>query len=112
MLTRKPSNREIEAMVHRTIVAILERNGHQVAPFDNQDDLVATGLTSLDLAALVALLERQWQIDPFLEAIAVTDMRTVGDLCRAYQEVINEAAEASPTDGLREALARRARSRE
>jgi acyl carrier protein len=80
---------EIEATIHRTIVEILELGGKPVPRFDEEDDLVATGLSSLDLAALVAKLERRWKIDPFLEAMAITEVRTVGDLCRAYQEYVN-----------------------
>jgi acyl carrier protein len=80
---------EIEAIIHRTIVEILERAGKPVPVFAEEDDLIATGLTSLDLAALVAKLERRWKIDPFLEAKAITEVRTVGDLCRAYQEYVN-----------------------
>jgi acyl carrier protein len=80
---------EIEATIHRTLVEVLERAGKPVPVFDEEDDLIATGLTSLDLAALVAKLERRWKIDPFLEAKAITEVRTVGDLCRAYQEYVN-----------------------
>ena len=43
------------------------------------------------MAALVARLARQWRVDPFLEAKAITEVRTVGDFCRAYQECINGA---------------------
>ena len=86
MLTGRPTDAEIEATVHRTIVELLERSDRPVPSFDEQDDLVSTGLTSLDLAALVARLERRWKIDPFLEAKSITEVRTVGDLCRAYQD--------------------------
>jgi aryl carrier-like protein len=86
MLTGTPTAAEIEATIHRTIVELLERAGKTVPAFDQDDDLVATGLTSLDLAALVAKLARQWRIDPFLETKAITEVRTVGDLCDAYRE--------------------------
>ena len=88
MLRGRPTGGEIEATIRRTIVEVLERAGKPVLPFDEEDDLIATGLTSLDLAALVAKLERRWKIDPFLEAKAITEVRTVGDLCRAYQEYV------------------------
>jgi acyl carrier protein len=89
VLTGRPTDAEIEATIHRTIVEVLERAGKPVPPFDAEDDLLATGLTSLDLAALVGKLERRWKIDPFLEAKAITEVRTVGELCRAYQEYLN-----------------------
>jgi len=106
MLTSKPTPAEIEATVHRTIVELLERSGEPVEAFDNQDDLMATGLTSLDLAALIALLERKWKVDPFLEVMTITKVRTVGDLCRAYQDFINGTVETDPGDALRAAHAR------
>jgi acyl carrier protein len=88
VLTERPNGAEIETIIRRMIVEILQRSGRPVAPFDVDDDLVSTGLTSLDLAALVARLERRWRIDPFLEAKSITEVRTVGDLCRAYQECL------------------------
>jgi acyl carrier protein len=87
-LTERPSAAEIEVTIHRTIVEILQRAGRSGTSFDADDDLVSTGLTSLDLAALVARLERRWRIDPFLEAKSITEVRTVGDLCQAYRECL------------------------
>jgi acyl carrier protein len=89
VLRGQPTGPEIEATIHRTIVEVLELGGKPVPHFDAEDDLIATGLSSLDLAGLVAKLERRWKIDPFLEAKAITEVRTVGDLCRAYQEYVN-----------------------
>lgn len=89
MLTGRPTDAEIVVTIRRTIVELLERAGRPVPPFEVEDELVSTGLTSLDLAALVAKLERQWKVDPFLEATSITEVRTVADLCRAYQRQIN-----------------------
>jgi acyl carrier protein len=88
VLTGKPTPAEIERTVHRTIAELLERSGRPAGPMANDLPLVATGLASLDLAALVAMLQRRWQVDPFLEAAAITEMRTVGDLCRVYREFL------------------------
>jgi acyl carrier protein len=86
VLTGKPTPAQIDETVRQTIVNLLKRNGKSLDVLDNDSPLVAIGLTSLDLAALVAMLERQLKVDPFLEAVAITEMRTVGDLCRAYSE--------------------------
>jgi len=88
VLREGPSAAAVAETIHRTIVEVLERSGRTVSAFDAEDDLVSTGLTSLDLAALVALLARTWKIDPFLEMKSITDVRTVGDLCRAYQDCL------------------------
>ena len=91
MLTGKPSAADIRQTVHHAIIEIVERGGRPAPAFGDDDLLVDTGLASLDLAALVARLERTWRVDPFLEAVAITEIRTVGDLCRAYQDFIDAA---------------------
>ena len=89
MLNRKPSAAEIRQTIHRAITEIVERSGRTAPSFGDDDLLVDTGLASLDLAALVARLERAWRVDPFLEAVAITEIRTVGDLCGAYRDFID-----------------------
>ena len=91
MLTGKPNAAEIRQTIRRVIIDIVERSGRTAPPFGDDDLLVDTGLASLDLAALVARLERVWRVDPFLEAVAITEIRTVGDLCRAYRDFIDAA---------------------
>jgi acyl carrier protein len=89
MLTGKPTDGEIEHTIRVTITDLLRRRGQALVGFDENDLLVATGLTSLDLAALIARLEQRWKVDPFLEAVPITEIRTVADLCRAYRDFIN-----------------------
>jgi acyl carrier protein len=89
VLTGKPGAAEIRRTIHRAIAEIVERSGRTAPAFADSDLLVDTGLASLDLAALVARLERTWQVDPFLEAVAITEIRTIGDLCRAYRDFID-----------------------
>ena len=91
MLTGKPGFAEIRQTIYRAIVEIVGRSGRTAPAFDDDDLLVDTGLASLDLAALVARLERVWRVDPFIEAVAITEIRTVGDLCRAYRDFIDAA---------------------
>jgi acyl carrier protein len=91
VLTGKPSAAEIRQTIRRVIIEIVERSRRTVPAFGDDDLLVDTGLASLDLAALVARLERVWRVDPFLEAVAITEIRTVGDLCRAYRDFIDAA---------------------
>ena len=64
------------------------------------DDL---GLRSLDLARIIAKLELKLGVDPFAEMVAVTSIRTVGDLCAAYascfergRRSVEAEAEVSP----------------
>lgn len=58
------------------------------------------GLKSLDLARIVAKLDTELGVDPFSEAVAITSIRTVGDLCEAYSQCFEaeEADEAAPPE--------------
>ena len=52
------------------------------------------GLRSLDLARIVAKLELKLSVDPFAERVAITSIRTAGDLCAAYAQCFS----AEPPD--------------
>lgn len=69
------------------------------------------GLTSLDLAQLVALLEVELDADPFQALVPITSVRTIGDLSDAYTRYL--AGERVPADdgGLEEVAARAAARR-
>ncbi len=59
------------------------------------------GLKSLDLARIVAKLDIELGVDPFSETVAITSIRTVGDLCEAYAQCFeaeegDEAASPEP----------------
>lgn len=43
------------------------------------------GLSSLDLAALVAVLDQRFRRSPFRQEVAITSVRSVADLCAAYR---------------------------
>lgn len=55
------------------------------------------GLKSLDLARIVAKLDLELGVDPFSETVAITSIRTVGDLCTAYAQCF-AAADAVPPE--------------
>ena len=44
------------------------------------------------LARIVASLEMKLDVDPFAEDVAITSIRTVGDLCNAYEKATRGAA--------------------
>jgi len=48
------------------------------------------GLTSLDLAQLVAVLEIRLGLDPFSTQTSISSVRTVGDLCQTYRRCAGE----------------------
>lgn len=66
------------------IARLLEDRGRSIAIREEMSLNGELGLSSLDLAELVALLEQRFGVDPFRH-VAITSIRTVGDLCRAYE---------------------------
>jgi acyl carrier protein len=86
MLTA-PTLAQIESVVHAGIRAVLEERVGAVGPLTGGEKLNATlGLTSLDLALLVAELEAELGTDPFAKLVPITSVQSVGDLVRAYQQ--------------------------
>jgi len=88
MLTA-PTLAQIESIVHGRIRAVLAERVGEVAHLSGTDKLSATlGLSSLDLAFVVAELEAELGVDPFAKLVSITSVRSVGDLVRAYQQAL------------------------
>ena len=107
-----PDANEVMASVREAIADLLERADRPVPAINAGDDLMATGLTSLDLAAVIAMLETRWGVDPFLEHVPITEVRTVGELCEAYRMCASGQALEADDAGLQRATARAARRSE
>ena len=74
------------------------------------DDL---GFVSLDLARIVAIIEIELDADPFASLVPVTSIRTVDDLCKAYEKCFLPAEQApAAADPPAPSSARGASSRE
>jgi acyl carrier protein len=110
----KPSTPEqIETVVHEKIRAVLLERFGQVRAFAGTDKLNATlGLSSLDLAFLVAELEAEFGVDPFAKAVSITNVRSVDDLVRAYCDAICGGDKLHAEDGDLAAAMQRAASRQ
>jgi acyl carrier protein len=87
---------EIEQKVHEVVLRVARQRSEKVTKVENSHRLtVELGLTSLDFARIIAILEMELGADPFghgpaiaspaITCSAITDMRTVGDLCQAYR---------------------------
>jgi acyl carrier protein len=80
---------QIERVVHGRIRAAAAERVGKAGSLRGDEKLNAhLGLTSLDLAFLVAELEAQLGVDPFAKLVSITSVRTVDDLVRAYQQAI------------------------
>ena len=49
------------------------------------DDL---GLESLDIATIIARLELDLGVEPFIEEFSITDIRTIADLIFAFEKML------------------------
>ena len=84
-----PTPAQIERIVHGRIrAAAAERIGKAGSLRGGEKLNAHLGLTSLDLAFLVAELDAQLAVDPFAKLVSITSVRTVEDLVRAYQQAI------------------------
>lgn len=76
----------------RTIIAelchVASLRGVELGEVQRDRGLADLGLKSLDLAHLIAALERRLGADPFLKLVPITSVRTVGDLCDAYRRCL------------------------
>jgi acyl carrier protein len=80
---------QIESIVHARIRAVVAERGGALDRLSGADKLNATlGLSSLDLAILVAELEAELGVDPFAKLVSITSIRSVDDLVRAYREAL------------------------
>ena len=115
MLTT-PTLGQIESIVHERIRAILAERAEEVAHLSGTEKLSATlGLSSLDLALLVAELEAQLGVDPFAKLVSITSVRSVDDLVRAYQQAffpeLERREDHAITAAVKRAQTRRARTK-
>lgn len=115
MLTA-PTLGQIESIVHERIRAILAERAEEIAHLSGSEKLNATlGLSSLDLALLVAELEAQLGVDPFAKLVSITSVRSVDDLVRAYQQAffpeLERREDHTVTAAVKRAQARRARTK-
>jgi acyl carrier protein len=103
MLTRHTKEAEISTAIREEIRQLLEDNGlpeRELGPNDRLN--IDLGLTSLDLAGLVAALEMRLKADPFQVMFAVTTVRTVADLEWAYLKFYSAPGETATDDDLLE----------
>ncbi len=102
----------LRSVIHGKIRAVLKERFGEDRALSPQDKLSATlGLSSLDLAFLVADLEADLGVDPFARLVSITSVRSVEDLERAYEKAVFAGTGAQPQDDSLAAAAERARTR-
>ena len=77
---------DIDDVVRAELERFLAASSRTGVPIARSERLTeGLGMTSFELAELVARLNRRLSADPFRTSLALTDVRTVEDLCRAYR---------------------------
>ena len=98
--------------MHARIRAVLAERAGEVGRLSGTDKLSATlGLSSLDLAFLVADLEAELGVDPFAKLVSITSVRSVDDLVRAYQQAFFPELQLRGEDDAVAAAVKRAHTR-
>lgn len=82
----------IKNTVIQYIKQISEENDHPIAEVLGHQSIVEDlGMASLEIATLISFLGADLDVDPFSNnTIAITDIRTVDDLCEAYEKASTE----------------------
>jgi acyl carrier protein len=96
---KAPGRGDLEKVVHVKIRSVLAERGGAVELIRGGDGLNAVlGLTSLDLATVVAELESALGVDPFARIVSITSVRSVDDLVEAYQKALDPQSEGAAED--------------
>jgi acyl carrier protein len=111
-MSQGPSRAELENVIHEKIRVLLEERGGEVPAIQGANSLNgALGLSSLDLAIVVAELESALGVDPFSKIISITSVRSVDDLVEAYRKAYLPQLQPAREDADLLEAARRAQGR-
>lgn len=78
---------EHQQIIYDTLRRVAEEEGVQLGTINDSSALIDNlGFRSLHIARILAILEMQFSYDPFASGdVPITSLRTVGDLCAAYE---------------------------
>lgn len=74
-------------IIHDTLRKVADDEGIELPPLREDAGLIDDlGFRSLHIARILAILEIELERDPFASGeVPITDLRTLGDLCAAYE---------------------------
>ncbi|ERD99056.1 hypothetical protein [Pseudogulbenkiania ferrooxidans] len=81
---------DVRQVIEKTLRLVAEENLLILPAYGDDTELVdEMGFTSVSIAMLLFRVELELGVDPFLdENVRITDIRTVGDLCRVYSDCL------------------------
>lgn len=76
---------KIFEIVKSAINEIKQLNGDEYVEVALESRIVQDlGFKSLDIAQLIAMLEIEYEKDPFAEGVSLSEVISIGDLCKLY----------------------------
>jgi acyl carrier protein len=85
---------QVKSVVHEVLRSVADEESLAIAEIRGDEKLVEDlGFRSLTMARILAILEARLGVDPFSKMVAVTSIRTVDDLCHAYQQCLTGEGE-------------------
>ena len=92
---------QAKTVVHEVLASVAEEESLPLSELRGDEKLVEDlGFRSLTMARILAILEGRLGVDPFSKSVAVTSIRTVDDLCAAYDQCLggedDTAAQTEP----------------
>lgn len=89
------STKDIKHAIKKYIIQISEESEHPITHVEGHHSVVEDlGMTSLQIAMLISFLSTDLDTDPFsCNLVAITDIRTVDDLCDAYEKSLSQSTE-------------------
>lgn len=77
---------KIKKIINKCVLEIIELTGYDVDFNENTKLVDELGLSSLDLAELVASLELELEVDPFSNGASISSISTINDLYDVYSK--------------------------
>lgn len=86
--------------VCRVIKELMEEQNLAIKILKPEDAIVDDlGFASLDVAALTARLELEFNVEPFSSGqVQVTDIRSIGGVCKVYDQALNKETPTEETN--------------
>jgi acyl carrier protein len=89
----------IDVTVGEVLQDVAADDSRQVECIEADHQLVEDlGFDSLTMARIIAILEHRFGVDPFSTTVAITSIRTVGDLAAAYRRCLREDQAAAESE--------------
>ena len=89
----------IDVTVREVLQEVADDDSRRIEGIESGHQLVEDlGFDSLTMARIIAILEHRFGVDPFSTTVAITSVRTVGDLAGAYRKCVQGDQSSGETE--------------